>query len=222
VRDDLPVTDPAFGKPVPCHCRIQELEHQHTQVLRRYSCLDAFADKTFSTFLPAIAGVGEAWTVAKRYSSNPPGWLLFLGGYGCGKTHLAAAIAHEQMAAGIQVTFAVVPDLLDHLRATFTPSTTIQYDDLFERLREVTILVLDDLGSQSATSWSSEKLFQLLNHRYNFRLPTVITANTHAVHTLDERLASRLSDSGLVRTVVIAAADYRKRAHRLARRSQGE
>jgi DNA replication protein DnaC len=38
-------------------------------------------------------------------------------------------------------------------------------------------LILDDLGVQSTTPWVAEKLFQLLNHRFTARLPTVVTTN---------------------------------------------
>ena len=48
---------------------------------------------------------------------------MLLGGYGCGKTHLAAAIANFRLALGHPVLFVVVPDLLDHLRATYAPNS---------------------------------------------------------------------------------------------------
>ena len=60
------------------------------------------------------------------------------------------------------------------------------YDDLFESVRTCALLVLDDLGTQSSTAWAQEKLFQVLNHRYNARLPTVVTTN-HRLEELDER-----------------------------------
>ena len=133
------------------------------------------------------------------------------GGYGCGKTHLAAAIANVAEQAGQRVVFAIVPDLLDHLRATFAPSSDIAYDALFEKVRESALLVLDDFGAENSTAWATEKLFQLINYRYNYRMPTVITTNHRLLAQMDERIRSRLSDLGLVRHVVIEAADYRER-----------
>ena len=45
-------------------------------------------------------------------------------------------------------------------------------------IRTASLLILDDLGAHSSTPWAQEKLFQIFNHRYNARLPTVITATT--------------------------------------------
>src|SRR4029078_3601947 len=75
------------------------------------------------------------------------------------------------------VLFAVVPDLLDHLRATFDPTNGVAYDDRFSAIRNSPLLVLDDLGTENTTPWAREKLYQIFNHRYNEQLPTVITSN---------------------------------------------
>ncbi len=211
VRMDVPLGDPSFGKPVPCQCRVREWEERRRLDLRRISSLDPFKDKTFDTFNQKILGVQEAYEAARRYAEDPHGWLVLRGGYGCGKTHLAAAIANAHLAAGDHVFFSIVPDLLDHLRAAFAPSSEIRYDEMFERVREAGLLVLDDLGAENGTAWATEKLFQIINYRYNFRMPTVITTNNRLLSHLDERLASRLSDIGLVHTIVLEAQDYRKR-----------
>lgn len=79
------------------------------------------------------------------------------------------------MKAGEPAAFAFVPDPLDHLRSAFAPSSDVPYDTFFEQVKKVTLLVLDDLGSQPSTPWAGEKLYQLLASRYDHRLPTVIT-----------------------------------------------
>ena len=106
--------------------------------------------------------------------------------------------------------FATVPDLLDHLRAAFAPTSTEVYDQLFAKMREAELLVLDDLGAQQSSPWANEKLFQLLNYRYNSGFPTVITANSQGLQAIDERIRSRLSDASLVYRVTLDRAyDYR-------------
>ncbi len=211
VRLDVPLGDPAFGQAVPCECKERQLADRDRGTLRRLSNLDPFRDKTFEKFDAAMPGVREAYEVALHYAEDPMGWLVFGGGYGAGKTHLAAAIANACEQAGVPVIFAIVPDLLDHLRAAFAPNSETTYDALFDKIREVQLLVLDDLGAENSTAWATEKLFQLINYRYNYRMPTVITTNHRLLSHMDERIRSRLSDLSLVRHVVIEAQDYRER-----------
>jgi DNA replication protein DnaC len=211
VRMDVPVGHPDFGRAVQCQCKEREIAERERLKLRAVSSLKPFDKKTFATFDPSIPGVREAHEVALRYAEDPVGWLIFQGGYGCGKTHLAAAIAHQREDEGDMVFFSIVPDLLDHLRAAFAPTSELTYDALFERVRESGLLVLDDLGAENGTAWATEKLFQLINYRYNYRMPTVITTNARLMAHMDERIRSRLNDRGLVRYVQIEAQDYRER-----------
>jgi DNA replication protein DnaC len=211
VRLDVPVGHPDFGRAVQCECKEREIAERERLKLRAVSSLKPFDKKTFSTFDPSIPGVREAHEVALRYAEDPVGWLILQGGYGCGKTHLAAAIAHQREDEGDVVFFSIVPDLLDHLRAAFAPTSELTYDALFERVRESGLLVLDDLGAENGTAWATEKLFQLINYRYNYRMPTVITTNARLMSHMDERIRSRLNDRGLVRYVQIEAQDYRER-----------
>jgi len=145
--------------------------------------------------------------VAKAYAEDPKDWLAFTGDYGCGKTHLAAAIANDRVDRGYSSLFVVVPDLLDHLRATFSPNSNVGFDRRFGQVRTAALLVLDDLGTQSATPWAQEKLFQILDHRYNSRLPTVITMARDA--DLDPRLKTRIFDISLCQVWGITAPSYR-------------
>jgi DNA replication protein DnaC len=198
-----------FGRPVMCECLLSEVDRRRADELLRLSALEAFRDRTFENFDPRVAGVGEAYELARQYARDPYGWLLLAGGYGSGKTHLAAAIANETVRSRSQVLFAVVPDLLDHLRATFGPGSPVQYDELFEGVRTSGLLVLDDLGTESATPWAQEKLFQIINYRYNYQMPTVVTTNRR-LDALDERIQSRLGDRALCTIVEIGARDYRQ------------
>ena len=223
LRRDVPVGHPDFGKVFPCECQRPRLEAARLNDLRAMSNLEAMSRYTFDTFKPEGVGLTEekrhnlrsAYEAARAFAANPQGWLVLLGGYGCGKTHLAAAIANEQLALGRPVLFVVVPDLLDYLRATFSPHSPISYDRRFENVRNVAVLVLDDLGTQSSTEWAREKLFQIFNHRYNLRLPTVVTSNCKLEH-IDVRIRSRLMDPDLVRIYHITAPDYRSSGSELS------
>ena len=123
-----------------------------------------------------------------------------IGPCGCGKTHLAAAIANLRLESDEAVFYTTVPDLLDMLRAALASSE--HFTTLNAWIREVDLLVLDDLGAQQPSAWSYEKLLQLLEYRATLALPTIITALPNEFQALDERLRSRLSDSRLV-TIVL-------------------
>ena len=150
----------------------------------------------------------KAFHTAQKYAEKPRGWLVLIGKYGTGKTHLAAAIGNYRLGLGEVSMFVVVPDLLDHLRATFSPTSNISYDDLFNQVKTSSLLILDDLGTQSATPWAREKLYQIFNYRYNAELPTVITTSL-ALEEIDPRIQSRMLDTRVCTTLAILAPAFR-------------
>ena len=70
------------------------------------------------------------------------------------------------------------------------------------------MLILDDFGEQSATPWAQEKMYQLINYRYNARLATVITTCV-SLEEIEVRISSRMVDPSLSLVFYIMAPDYR-------------
>jgi DNA replication protein DnaC len=157
-----------------------------------------------------VRDLKNAFEIAREFAETPKGWLVFTGPYGCGKTHLAAAIGNYQAGIGFPPLMVSIPDLLDHLRATFSPNSTVSLDRRFEEIKNARLLILDDLGTQSATPWAKEKLYQLFNYRYNAELPTVITTSS-TPDELDPRLYSRMQDERLCTVIVIPVPPYRSK-----------
>jgi len=180
------------------------------------STLALHGNQTFETFsnrknegIPPnqISNLDKAKKTAETYAKKLKGWLVFTGTYGTGKTHLAAAIANYQASLGRPPLFVVVPDLLDHLRATFNPASSVSYDRRFDEIKSTSLLILDDLGTQSMTPWVKEKLYQLFNYRYSGQLPTVITTSDE-IEDMDPRIRSRILDTRLCSIYGITAPTY--------------
>ena len=221
---DVPVGHPDFGKAVACQCQIDTSESERETRLRRYSNLGPLSRMTFTSANPKGLGASPenarlftaAYQASWEYAHDPTGWLALTGPNGCGKTHLAAAIANRRIELGKLAFFVHVPDLLDDLRSTYAPSSEITYSDLFEQVNEAELLILDGLGVQSPTPWAREKLHQIFNRRANGELPTVITT-AEDVRDLDPYIASRLSYPRLSRVLRVSGRAEDSPSARLGR-----
>ncbi len=215
ISADVPVGHPLFGKLVPCPHRQNQTNQTTAQKLwqelgpLRHMTLDSFEPEGHAVTIEQKHSLRMAVEGVRRFIGEPRGWLLIQGSYGCGKTHLAAAIANSCLGKGIPVLLVNVPDLLDYLRGAYNPNAEETYDERFNEVRDAAILILDDLGTQNATPWAEEKLYQIFNTRYVHKRPTVITTNLE-LDDLDPRLRSRLNDLDLVRKLAITAPDYRR------------
>lgn len=210
VHPALPSGKPDFSRVVACRCTHQELDKGRQTHLLKYSNLGSLTRFTFDNLLPQGRSGNpinqeqfqRAYEAARVFATEAKGWLILVGSSGCGKTHLAAAIANERVSQGQPVFFISTPDLLDRLRSTFSPDSEIPYDQFFDQVRNAPLLVLDDLGAQSSTPWAKEKLDQLLNYRFNSELPTVIVTII-PIEQLEDRIRTRLTDPDLCQIYAI-------------------
>ncbi len=217
VRFDVPFGHAKFGKLESCVCRAKDVADSARKRLFALSNLERLGNLSFENFNAAgnekakfmtereIESLRQAFEVCQEFDS---GWLLLEGGYGCGKTHLAAAIANHAVSQGIPTLFITVPDLLDSLRFAFN-DPEITFEQRFDEIRSAELLILDDFGTQNATPWAQEKIFQVMNFRYINKLATVITTNL-MLDAIEGRVRSRLQDAEMVRHLIISAPDYRR------------
>ena len=176
--------------------------------LEKNMTFDSFDWKRVNLSLEQRQNLEKSFNLAVDFAKSPDGWVVFQGDNGCGKTHLAAAIVNYRYQIKKPALFIVVPDFLDHLRSTFSPESKISYDQFFESVRSTPLLVLDDFGAQTTTPWAQEKLYQVINHRYNARLATVITTNC-SLEEIESRISSRLADTKISVSFNIMAPHYR-------------
>ena len=132
--------------------------------------------------------------------------LVMFGPVGTGKSYTAVAAVRPACAAGLEVQFLPVDELLDLLRPG-GPEGAL-YD-----LARIDRLIIDDVGAERATDWTADRLAALINRRWLEERPTVATTNLDpdALRAaLGERTFSRLvgNDAVLLR---LSGDDQRRR-----------
>lgn len=117
--------------------------------------------------------------------------MYIYGSVGSGKTLLASCMANVILEAGLGLLFVSVPDLLDELKDTFGSRERKELD-LMKEVREVDVLIMDDLGAHQYTDWTAGRIYNIINYRAAQGLSTVITSNL-SVDELSEALDLRTS-----------------------------
>lgn len=134
---------------------------------------------------------------AKRFDKNSQS-LLMMGKTGLGKTHLSLAIAWEVTRRGFGVVYTPVQRLMDKLESekfSYNQEAKESYASNMNSVLECDLLVLDDLGSEFITNFSSSVLYNIVNTRIVEGRPTIINTNLSLVEleqTYSQRMASRL------------------------------
>jgi DNA replication protein DnaC len=139
---------------------------------------------------------------------------LYLWGMpGSGKTHKACAIAKFVLTSGIQVKYYNTGDFLEMIREEF--ERTDEDEDSDESLFRETmnfqgLLILDDIGAEKATPWVQERLYLIINKRYEDIWPTIFTSNCD-MEVLSARLGDRISSRivGMTKNIKINGSDKR-------------
>ncbi|HEX3778493.1 MAG TPA: ATP-binding protein [Pseudonocardiaceae bacterium] len=135
--------------------------------------------------------------------------LLLLGPTGTGKTHQAYGAIRAIAVSGLHCSW--LATTAADVYACLRPRPKVDSELEFERFAGARLLLLDDLGAAKASEWTEEVNYRLINHRYEHRLPTIITSNV-AVKSLreeiGERVASRLVE--MCQRVTLKGDDRRR------------
>lgn len=157
---------------------IQRRLEQPEKLLNQSNLGERFKDRTFASF-DAKRDM-NAFKACSNYANNANimndkrNGLIIAGGYGSGKTHLAAAISKVLIDRGIEVLFGTSVTHLDNIRNDFENTGINRYE---ARMKSVPMLVIDDLGKEKKTDWTRQVLFDIVNYRYEHKLPMIVTTN---------------------------------------------
>lgn len=185
------------GRKVRCICSCEEeadrqhkltqqkiLQQQCFESLQKASLLgeryrDVSFDKTIidentdKTFL-------IAFNRCRKYCDNylqvlSGGYGMYIwGANGTGKTHLTACIVNELAKNMESVLFTNFYKIVEKLREKKT--------NILDKLASIPFLIFDDVGSEQVKfngedNWVQEQIYQIINHRYNEKKPTIFTSN---------------------------------------------
>ena len=121
--------------------------------------------------------------------------LILVGNNGVGKTHLACSIANKLIENGTPVIYGTLINLLAELRNSYDIDNNISEMEIIKLYENVDLLIIDDLGKEKPSEWGLEKLFTIINSRYENNLPVIITTNYN-----QSSLVERLSLNGEIET----------------------
>jgi DNA replication protein DnaC len=153
-----------------------------------------------------------------------PGRSLYIvGNPGVGKTHLMVALAIRQTILDSKKEFPVdrsyarftnVPNLLSRIKKTFTkgPGMEETEEDVYNEYAEACWLYLDDFGTEQASDWTFQTLYRIIDHRWNFKYPTIVSGNIQLESIAggySERIASRIM--GMCDVIELQGSDRREK-----------
>jgi DNA replication protein DnaC len=138
--------------------------------------------------------------------------LIFIGGVGLGKTHLATALGYEACLKGYSVLFSTAVEAINNLTAAQAAGRLKQE---LKKYLKPDLIVCDELGYLPIDKTGADLLFQIISHRYE-KGSLIITTNRvfkdwPEIFNNDSTLTSALLDRLLhhTETVVIEGDSYR-------------
>lgn len=164
----------------------REREERHRvrveELLGRSGIKQRFLRRTFENFVTDTPERKRSYEIARTYADDferhsvEGSGLYIEGTFGTGKTHLAAAIALYLIEQERRVIFKTADDLFRDIKETFDKDDGSE-QKILARYKECDLLIVDDLGKEQATDWTTAQLYAILNDRYENQKPVIITTN---------------------------------------------
>jgi DNA replication protein DnaC len=196
-----------------CRCRPQIIarrraRHLSAVIPRRYRDV-SFERPPVTDIEPAIVGAVRRYANTIDDQLDAGRGLWFMGNPGTGKTTLAMLVSKAALDAGRTVAIYSLPRLLSEIRDVFRADGS--FVGLLDRLTEVDLLHIDDLGAEQTTEWVLEALYAIVNARYEDERSIVLTTNCmdreELCAQITPRTVSRLTE--MCDELPLAGADHR-------------
>jgi len=137
--------------------------------------------------MTSILKVCREYVIA--FNPETSGNLLFMGKAGLGKTHLTLAIVSGVIEKGYIPVYASAENLFSAIESEkFSGEGRGSYESVLN----CDLLVIDDLGTEMATSFTKSVLYNIINTRMLSRKPTIINTNL-TMKELEEKYTLRVS-----------------------------
>jgi DNA replication protein DnaC len=213
-------------------CAEAEREAQNAEMQRRFeeqerkdrlvrACIPLrFQESSLESYVPSCEPARKALNLAKAYADDfaemrrSGTCLIFCGGVGTGKTHLAIGIMKHLMDQRKRVLFASVIDAIASVKATYAKDSEISEQKAIDKFIHPDLLVLDEVGAQIGSDTEKLILFRIINGRYEEVLPTIVVSNLakdKLAEFIGERALDRLRENG-GRLIAFDWASYRRKA----------
>ncbi|OAD17272.1 DNA replication protein DnaC [Achromobacter insolitus] len=195
-------------------------QRRASELLGRAAIPPRFADRTLANFLPHAEGPSMALEIARDFADHfrdhltTGRSLVFCGGVGAGKTHLAVGICQEVIKQDLVAVFSSVLAAVRSIKDTYRKGSELTEAEAIQNLVEPDLLVLDEVGVQFGSDTEKMYLFEVINGRYQELKPTIVISNLAIEplkNYLGERVIDRLREGG-GRMVVFDWPSYRRAA----------
>jgi DNA replication protein DnaC len=180
----------------PCECKLRYLEEEG---IHRAGIPPLFARKDLSNFQHRAKGAAEDYRFARwyleQYSQENNRGLLLIGPCGVGKTHLAIGILKELLRKGYSGLYFNIIALLDAIKASYNSELKATQGINLEIDLNADVLIIDDLGAEKMSAWVADRLYAIINQRYERNRTLILTTNLDYARLADrvgQRIISRI------------------------------
>lgn len=205
-----------------CKCEGEKRDREMAEEKHRETVLrlrkQAFSESKMEgwTFAKDDGESEQVMSIAKRYVDNFPKMLqdgkglLFFGTVGTGKSFASGCIANALIDKEISCIMTNFAEIRKSVQASFDGA-----ERLAEKFSKCTVLIIDDLATESNTPYMQELIFSIIDSRCRAKLPLIVTTNLTREQILKpadisyQRIFSRLLECCI--PVKVVGEDRRKK-----------